>query len=839
VIKRVLSRTAGWVVVVACFWAFLGAQSEAAAATYYISPTGNNASTGTLSQPWRTIQYGIDKSVTGDVLMARQGIYNENPIFSGKTNVSLRSYNLEQPIVRGVAGTPAWAIISVNANSSGIVLDGLSIDGQAITTRVDGSEVTGIALWGSGSTVRNCAITGVLGQAKSVVTAIGVKGNNNLVEGNTISDIRFEYAGQTGASQYRGFGVAVEGQYTTIRGNRIIRAHRDAIYLNGSPTTATENANFTVIENNVLGESAQEDGVMFDQSSNQSLPITDCVVRNNTIYGNAENGIDLKGTLRIQIYGNRIFGNTGNNNGNYDGVADFLGGVGGIAHGSNTLSTDITIYNNLIYDNLGGVLVENGYKLFNNVIYNNNRDYTGGNSTYDWSSKPLFAGIQMVDAGTPYTNVVIKNNIIGGQRHAAVALKGANAGNLDIDHNLYFGYTDPGSGLVKGAQLVEFTAKGAWSAVPLTSWQQYLSGLIGVTGRDAASVAADPGFADPAAYDFHITAGSPAIDAGTSDGAPATDIEGAARFDVPQVTNTGSGACPFTDLGAYEYQQTITPPPPPPPPPAPAPPALPVVTFATPLGGAVISGATLLSVTAAADAGIAKVEFYLDGELDSVDTSAPYTTTWHPDFYASGNHTLTAKAYDTAGQIGTTSIAVVIGGSRSSVPIGINILLKFKAGTQQTVIKAMLARLGLTIQSTTRDGTYQVRPQPGTTVQHAVSLLLNESIVVYAELNNRRSKSNDAVVTLSGANSAAPALTPVAATVAASKVNVASAVRPAAALLPTFVFQSGNTGARLTGAHPAGPPHTPAGPMSLQYLSAALAMLGLAIWPLARRRAIA
>jgi hypothetical protein len=57
-----------------------------------------------------------------------------------------------------------------------------------------------------------------------------------------------------------------------------------------------------------------------------------------------------------------------------------------------------------------------------------------------------------------------------------------------------------------------------------------------------------PGGAGPAyaeawmAYDFRLQDGSPAIDAGTPDGAPAEDIEGTLRDASP-------------DMGAYEWAE--------------------------------------------------------------------------------------------------------------------------------------------------------------------------------------------------------------------------------------------------------------------------------------------
>jgi hypothetical protein len=68
-----------------------------------------------------------------------------------------------------------------------------------------------------------------------------------------------------------------------------------------------------------------------------------------------------------------------------------------------------------------------------------------------------------------------------------------------------------------------------------------------------ANILADPRFANAAQGDYHLTAASPAIDAGNSDGAPPYDLEGRPRYDIPATPNTGSGAIPYYDMGALEY----------------------------------------------------------------------------------------------------------------------------------------------------------------------------------------------------------------------------------------------------------------------------------------------
>ena len=67
-------------------------------------------------------------------------------------------------------------------------------------------------------------------------------------------------------------------------------------------------------------------------------------------------------------------------------------------------------------------------------------------------------------------------------------------------------------------------------------------------------ISENPLFEDSVACDFHITTGSPCIDAGTSDGAPEFDFDGNSRYDNPNTEpNTGGGTYTYYDMGAYEY----------------------------------------------------------------------------------------------------------------------------------------------------------------------------------------------------------------------------------------------------------------------------------------------
>ena len=81
----------------------------------------------------------------------------------------------------------------------------------------------------------------------------------------------------------------------------------------------------------------------------------------------------------------------------------------------------------------------------------------------------------------------------------------------------------------------------------------------------------------------------------------------------------------------------------------------PAVSISAPASGAVVSGTVAVSATASDDTGVTKVEFLLDGTLQSTDTSSPYDWTWNTTAAANGAHTLVAKAYDAANNVGTSS----------------------------------------------------------------------------------------------------------------------------------------------------------------------------------------
>ncbi len=79
----------------------------------------------------------------------------------------------------------------------------------------------------------------------------------------------------------------------------------------------------------------------------------------------------------------------------------------------------------------------------------------------------------------------------------------------------------------------------------------------------------------------------------------------------------------------------------------------PTVVITSPANGSTVSSkGTRITVSATDNVGVTQVCIYIDGILQSTLTSAPYTYTWNTRRVSSGSHTITAKAWDAAGNPG-------------------------------------------------------------------------------------------------------------------------------------------------------------------------------------------
>ncbi|KQW87275.1 peptidase S8 [Massilia sp. Root418] len=85
----------------------------------------------------------------------------------------------------------------------------------------------------------------------------------------------------------------------------------------------------------------------------------------------------------------------------------------------------------------------------------------------------------------------------------------------------------------------------------------------------------------------------------------------------------------------------------------------PSASIAAPLGGASVSGAVAVSVNAADNVGVARVDLKVNGTVVASDSSAPYAFSWNSAGAPNGMASLAAVAYDAAGNAGASGTVQV------------------------------------------------------------------------------------------------------------------------------------------------------------------------------------
>lgn len=83
------------------------------------------------------------------------------------------------------------------------------------------------------------------------------------------------------------------------------------------------------------------------------------------------------------------------------------------------------------------------------------------------------------------------------------------------------------------------------------------------------------------------------------------------------------------------------------------------VSITAPVANAIVAGSVAVTVTVTANVGVKKVELYVDNVLTKTSTKSPFSMTWDANKVATGSHALVAKAYDGAGNIGTSATVTV------------------------------------------------------------------------------------------------------------------------------------------------------------------------------------
>jgi hypothetical protein len=98
----------------------------------------------------------------------------------------------------------------------------------------------------------------------------------------------------------------------------------------------------------------------------------------------------------------------------------------------------------------------------------------------------------------------------------------------------------------------------------------------------------------------------------------------------------------------------------------------PTCSLTAPANGATVSGVVSVTANASDNVGVSRVEFYRGGSVYlGNDTTSPYGYSWDTTALANGAQTLTAKAFDAAGnQTTSATISVTVSNSAPPPPSG-------------------------------------------------------------------------------------------------------------------------------------------------------------------------
>jgi hypothetical protein len=338
-----------------------------------------------------------------------------------------------------------------------------------------------------------------------------------VIEGLTFIGVKHEVVGSAIAIRRseirntRTVGVVVSGQGTVL--------FKNSIHENGDANAATEfdahgvfvvpGTNYTwVLQNHIYKNGG--DGVMVGAEDPNSVRPTNVFISGNMIHEDRENGVDIKRAVDVVVSQNVIYGYV---------LRSSSSGEAIVVHDDPEL---VWIVNNVVGASQQGIVCTgaNGYYVVGNVVVGIRH-----NPSYAYDPDSLWGASGILTYNT--TNSVHVNNTIWAS-DAGISIPTGVA--TEVVNNIAGGLTGATSG-IRVADVV----RRSGSTV-------------------ANNIGFNPGFVSTATSDFHLTAGSPAINAGLPHWIFAAF---ASRYGVPLNRDLYGGTRVVggaIDIGAVEFQ---------------------------------------------------------------------------------------------------------------------------------------------------------------------------------------------------------------------------------------------------------------------------------------------
>jgi parallel beta-helix repeat protein len=403
--------------------------------------------------------------------------------------------------VQVAAGTYAEQATVGHSGTAGspIVLTPAPGAAVTVTGQADAFKVSGKS-W---ITIQGFTVTGTTSYGIYVTSS----SSNIVISGNTVSH----------TASYRIY-VSTSSK-VTVSGNDVSAAGQRA---DGYTKYGIKLANSTssLVSGNVSHDNS-EAGIFLDATTNGVEVTGNTTYRNARGYARAAPGIDVRG------YANTVDRNVSHDN--EDTGLQFYTG-----------SHDNLVVDNLAYhngdhgiDDLGST----GQRIISNTVWWN---YAAGINVEGSSTGATIQNNIAVDNG--YDTSPCFTPPCNSRTHSNIRVDSTSTSGATVDSNLVY--------------LTQSGIMYVWGSTSYSS----LAAFKAATGQESHGLQGDPKWVSTGS-DFHLLAGSPAIDSADSgvSGETSTDLEGNGRVDDPATPNIGTGPRTYDDRGAYEFQPSAPP----------------------------------------------------------------------------------------------------------------------------------------------------------------------------------------------------------------------------------------------------------------------------------------
>jgi len=394
--------------------------ATANAATFYVATSGNDASNGTLSAPFRTIKKAATMTSPGDEVLVRGGVYTGTVGVMAKgtsaAHITIRAYPGETPVIDGT-GTAAATDLVTFYQASFVDFSGFEVRNA---TRI------GVSIWESnnirilGNNIHHAVRNGIYAGADTTGISSDITVDGNEVHDNVLENANHTFVGGGWAS-----------------GINISMTHRGSI---------TNNK------------------VYRNQGEGLGSGLSDYVlIQGNEAFDNFSVNIYCENAQKMQINGNLTY-STGNTTYFRDGYPAAGIGLANEQWSVSMPTSDMTVTNNIVIDGRWGFffLTFEGGGVLNNVKVSNNTFYKGRQALIEIAS-------------VAHVNSFVENNIFYQAGGAPIAKVGGTG--VTYSTNLWYGgtpgaasavtdfYGDPGFANAGGLTANDYKVNGVSPAV--------------------------------------------------------------------------------------------------------------------------------------------------------------------------------------------------------------------------------------------------------------------------------------------------------------------------------------------------------------------------------------